>query len=61
MCVDPGREESLALPSLQTSKDQRKAAKEKGAREEEVGHRAFATVEVRCVLIHKGSMHTARW
>jgi hypothetical protein len=59
MCVDPRRGEGLALLSFQTSKGQRKAAKEKGAREEEVGHRAFAMVEVRCVLIHKGSIHPA--
>jgi hypothetical protein len=58
MCVDPGREEGLALMSLQMSKEQQKTANARGARKEEGRFRAFAMVEFRCILIHKGSMHT---
>jgi hypothetical protein len=58
MCADSGREEALALLSLQTSKEQQKSAKERGAIEEEMGFRAFAMVKVRSVLIYKVSMWT---
>ena len=60
MCADSGREEALALLSLQTSKEQQKSAKERGAIEEEMGFRAFAMVKVWCLLIYKGSMWTVR-
>ena len=56
MCVNPGREDGLALLSLQTSKEQQHASNTREDIEDEVEFRAFTMVEVGRLLIHKGSI-----
>jgi hypothetical protein len=53
-----GERKALLSGAFRYLKKTPKTAKERGTKEEEGEFRAFAMVEFRCVLIHKGSMHT---